>query len=260
MLSPAFFSPRHVRSNTPIIVTGHRGAAGYAPENTLASIQKAMDLNVDRIEIDIHQTKDSVVVVIHDDSVDRTTNGTGLVADYTYRELRKLDAGSFFNEVYSDQIIPTLEDVLLLIDGKYDLLIEFKNGDDQYPYIEEHVVDLLNKYNAIDWCIVQSFNTKVLERMHAKLPSLRLHKLFVVRIRFTPIYITTGPEVFYPENYPYISEYSINGKFGNKNNIKKLHALGKKVNVWTINDKKQIEAYKKLNIDGIITDFPDLIR
>lgn len=261
LLSPTLFSSSTTSEvGKKIFVTGHRGAAGYAPENTLASIQKAMDLHVDRIEIDIHQTKDSVVVVLHDESIDRTTNGKGKVADLEYNEISKLDAGSFFSDDFSGEKIPTLEEVLQLVDGKYDLLIEFKNGNDEYSRIEENVIDLLYKYNAVDWCIVQSFNTKVLERMHTKLPTLRLHKLFILQLRFTPIYIGSGPEIFNPENYPYIEEYSLNENFANRAIIKKLHALGKKVNVWTVNDKARVQDFEDSGIDGIITDFPDLIQ
>lgn len=261
LLSPAVFSPSsNIFSDRKITVTAHRGAAAYAPENTLASIQKAMDLGVDRIEIDIHQTKDSVVVVIHDESVDRTTNGKGKIADLSYDEIRKLDTGSKFGEEFKGEKVPSLEEVLQLIDGKFDLVIEFKEGNDRYPNIEENVIKILNKRNAVDWCIVHSFNIGVLERMNKKLPSIRLHKLFILNLRFTPIYIGTSFEFFDPKDYPYIEEYSLNKNFGNTAIIKELKRLGKKVNIWTINDQKMLSAYKQLGVDGVITDYPDIIR
>lgn len=247
-------------SNHKVIVTGHRGAAGYAPENTLASVQKAIDLGVDRIEIDIHQTKDNVVVVIHDDDVDRTTNGKGKVSDLTFEELQLLDAGSFFDSAFKDERIPSLEEVIRLVDGQSDLIIEFKYGNEVYPGIEENVTQLIQMYNAQDWTIVHSFNTKVLENMHAKLPELRLHKLFIVQFRFSPFYYDTGLSLFDPEDYPYIEEYSINEYFANSAILNKLHGMGKKVNVWTVNNPKRIEAYKSMGIDGIISNYPDLIQ
>lgn len=260
LLSPVVFSKSPSKNNRDITVTGHRGAAGYAPENTLASIQKALDLDVDRIEIDIHQSKDSVIVVLHDESVDRTTNGEGIIADMAYDEIRQLDAGIFFSQEFAGEKIPSLEEVILLVNGQCDLVIEFKNGNDHYPRIEEHVIELLNKYNALEWCIVHSFNTDVLVRLHQKIPTLRLHKLFIVQFRFTPIYYDLSFENFNPEDHPYIEEYSIYEYFGNDEIISRLQTLGKKVNIWTLNDPEKINAYKDLGIDGIITDYPDLIR
>lgn len=243
-----------------VTITGHRGAAGYAPENTLASVQKALELGADRIEIDIHQTKDGVVVVIHDDDVDRTTNGKGKVSDLTFKELQLLDAGSFFDPAFKDERVPSLEEVIRFVNGRSDLIIEFKYGNEYYPGIEEKVVELIQKYDAQDWCIVHSFNTEVLENMHAKLPELRLHKLFIVQFRYSPFYYDTGLSLFDPEDYPYIEEYSINEYFGNTAILNKLHSMGKKVNIWTVNDPERIRAYLSLGVDGIISDYPDLIQ
>lgn len=260
LLSPALFSKSTIHSERKVTVTGHCGAAGYAPENTLASIQKAIELGVDRIEIDIHQSKDSIVVVLHDESVDRTTDGRGIIAEMTYNEIRQLDAGLFFSPEFKGEKIPSFEEVLQLVNGQCDLVIEFKNGNDHYPNIEEHVIELLRKYNAVDWCIVHSFNTNVLVRLHHKIPSLRLHKLFIVQFRYTPFYFDLGFERFDPLEHPYIEEYSINEYFGNTKIIRDLQGLGKKVNIWTLNDVDRIEAYKNLGVDGIISDYPDLIQ
>jgi glycerophosphoryl diester phosphodiesterase len=111
----------------PLII-GHRGAAGLAPENTLASIEKALSLGVDRIEIDIHQTKDNVLVVIHDETLERTTNGKGKIKDLTYREILKYSAGAKFSPACENEKVPTLAEVLDLIDGKSQLLIELKKA------------------------------------------------------------------------------------------------------------------------------------
>lgn len=260
LVSPAVYFNDSSRSDNKVTITGHRGAAGYAPENTLASIRKALEIGVDRIEIDIHQSIDSIVVVLHDETVDRTSNGTGVVREMYYKDLRKLDVGSFFSAEFKGEKIPSFEEVLQVIDGKCDLLIEFKNGNDHYPRIEEHVLELINKYDASSWCMVHSFNINVLERIHLKAPSLKLHKLFIANLRFTSLYVDIGIGSFNPSDYPYIEEYSINEYFGNRTIINQLHLLGKKVNIWTLNDPKRIEAYKELGIDGIISDFPDIIQ
>lgn len=259
LIAPTIEPSKHT-SSKKVIITGHRGAAGYAPENTLASIQKALDLGVDRIEIDIHQSKDSVILVIHDDTVDRTSNGKGKVADLNYAELSSLDAGSYFSPDFKNERIPTLEQVIQLVNGQADLLIEFKFGNETYPKIEEGVIELLKKYDAINWSIVHSFNTGILESLHQKLPQLRLHKLFIVQFRFTPFYYDTGLSLFNPEDHPYIEEYSINEHFANQNIVRKLQGMGKKVNIWTVNDPKKMESFKSLGVDGIITNYPDLIQ
>jgi glycerophosphoryl diester phosphodiesterase len=260
LISPALYSNSPLQEHKKITITGHRGAAGYAPENTLASFKKALALNVDRIELDIHQSKDGMIVVIHDESVDRTSDGNGLISELSFDEIRKLDVGSSFSKEFKGEKIPSLEEVIQLINGQCDLLIEFKNGNDHYPGIEEKVIALIHKYDAVDWCIVHSFNTKVLIRINQKIPALRLHKLFIIQLRFTPLYYSLELENYDPKDYPFIEEYSFHQFFGNQNIINKLHQMGKKVNIWTLDDPKRMQAYRNLGIDGIITDYPDLIQ
>jgi len=128
-----------MRANDHIIITGHRGAAGLAPENTLASIQLALDLGVDRIEIDIQQTKDNVLIVLHDRSLRRTTNGFGYVKQKKYNVLLNYSAGVKFSRHYESERIPTLEQVIDLIDGRAELLIETKFSYLYYPLSLIHI-------------------------------------------------------------------------------------------------------------------------
>lgn len=255
-ISPAIFEKSGIQIDKKVTITGHRGAASYAPENTLAAIKKGMEANVDRIEIDIHQSKDSVVIVMHDNSVDRTTNGSGDISDFLLADLKKLDAGSFFNSDYKGEKIPTLEEVFKIVNGKCDLLIEFKHGNEDYPGIEERVIGLIKKYNAMDWCIVHSFNTDVLVRMHEKMPELRLHKLLVIQFLFTPYYYDDGLHAYNPKDYPFIEEYSVYYPFANRRFLNRLKKMGKKVNVWTVDNSKRINSFIDLGVDGIITDSP----
>ena len=113
-------------NSNKITITGHRGAGGLAPENTLASIQLALDLGVDRIEIDVQQTKDNVVIVLHDRTLRRTTTGFGYVKAKTYEEILKHSAGYKFNKYYIKEKVPTLDQVIKLIDVRAELLIETK--------------------------------------------------------------------------------------------------------------------------------------
>ncbi|MCB0652017.1 MAG: hypothetical protein KDC85_12135 [Saprospiraceae bacterium] len=238
----------------------HRGAAGLAPENTLAAVKKGLQHNADRIEIDVQQTKDGQVIVMHDNTLDRTTNGKGNIKDHTLREIRMLSAGKWFAPEFADEKVPTLEEVMEEINGRATLLIEIKEGNDYYPGIEENVLHTIDQFNARDWCIIHSFSSEVIKSIHEKDPGIRLHKLFYAQLRFTPIMIENGTELFKFEDYPFVDEYSIYYRFANRNVIAKIHALGKKINVWTVNDKNTIDSLLSLGVDGIITDHPEWLE
>ena len=243
-----------------VTITGHRGAAGLAPENTLAAINKGISLGADRIEIDLQQTSDGVVVVLHDETVDRTTNGTGEVKNQSFEEIKKLDAGSSFSPDFKGEKIPSLEEVLQTVNGQCDLVIEIKQGNNYYPNIIEHTIALIKKYEATDWCIIHSFNLSALIETHRQFPELRLHRLFVAKFRGLPFIYDGSISRFDIEKYPYFEEYSIMYAFATKRIIEFLHKHGKKVNVWTVDDKKHINRLINLGVDGIITDRPDLLN
>ncbi len=119
-------------------ILAHRGASAYAPENTMAAFKKAIEMNADGIELDVHLSKDGYIVIIHDERVDRTTDGKGEVKDFSLDELKKLDAGSWFSDEYKGEKIPTLEELLSLIKNtEIYLNIEIKAGYRVYPDIEE---------------------------------------------------------------------------------------------------------------------------
>ena len=248
------------QASRKVTITGHRGAAGLAPENTLASIRKAISFNVDRIEIDVQQTADGVVVVRHDETLDRTTDGKGLIKDKTFSEVKELDAGSSFSSAFKGEKIPSLEEALQTVNGQCDLVIEIKKGDDYYPNIVENTIELIKKYNARDWCIIHSFNIDVLVRANQLMPDLRLHRLWVYKFRGLPLIYDGSFEWMDIEKHPYLEEYSIMYSFANQGIINQLHEHGKKVNVWTVDDKKHINRLINLGVDGIITDRPDLIN
>ncbi len=229
-----------------IMVTGHRGAAGHAPENTLASIRKALEMGADRIEIDVQQSKDGVVVILHDKTLKRTTNGKGYVRNKTFAELSALVALAEFAASFPNEKIPTLEEALILINGKAKFVIEIKDGNAYYPDIEQHIVALIHQYKAEKWCIVHSFNDAALAKVHEIDANIVLHKLFVAGL---------GRDL---KKWDYVQEFSVNEHFATKKIIAKVHKLGKKINVWTVNDKAKMESLIKMGVDGIITNFPDI--
>ena len=142
-----------------IIIYGHRGASKYAPENTFAAYNKAVDMGVDGIEIDVHKSKDGHLIVCHEEKVDRTTDGEGFIKDLTLEEIRKLDAGRWFSEEFQGERIPLLDEVLKFVKDKNLLLnIEIKNGPIFYDEIEEDIVKAVRAYDLVENTIISSFN------------------------------------------------------------------------------------------------------
>ena len=260
-LSPCLYSGNNSLADTVnIILTGHRGAGGLAPENTLAAIQKGLDNKVDRIEIDVQQTKDHVVIVMHDESIDRTTDGKGLVKDLTYREIKKYSAGVKFSDKYKDEKIPSLNQVLKLINKQATLVIEIKKGDDYYPGIEQRVVNSIHKYHAKSWVIVHSFNDKALKKVRELDKDIVLHKLFIADFPFIPLIYDGEFKFTNLEQYAYASEISTFYPFTTQRLVDKVHALNKKINVWTVDDSIKINRLINMGVDGIITDYPNYLH
>ncbi|WP_051541368.1 glycerophosphodiester phosphodiesterase family protein [Caldalkalibacillus mannanilyticus] len=141
-----------------MLVIAHRGSSQQAPENTLPAIQKAIQDQADAVEIDVQLTKDQEIVVIHDEWLNRTTNGSGLVSSHTFSRIRELDAGSWFSPNFSGVRIPHLEEVLLLLKPlSIELNIELKNGIIPYPGLEEKVIRLIQNYQMEKQVILSSF-------------------------------------------------------------------------------------------------------
>lgn len=151
---------------TPLVIA-HRGASSLAPENTMAAVQVALDLGVDMIEIDVHRTSDGELVVIHDVTVDRTTDGEGFVSRLTLAEVRELDAGSWFGRSFSNERIPTLREVLEATKDKVTLLIELKG-----PRTEVRTVELVRELGMSNQVVVQSFDFQQIQKAKEKAPEI----------------------------------------------------------------------------------------
>jgi len=245
--------------NNKITVTGHRGAAGLAPENTLASIQLALELGVDRIEIDVQQTKDNVIIVLHDRSLRRTTTGIGFVKTKTYKEILKHSAGFKFNKYYVKEKVPTLEQVIQLIGGRAELLIETKYSFMYYPNIERHIVNVIKNNDAKAWCKVISFNDRALFRVHKLDNEIRTGKLFVGKHANLPLSWDKGVNLKPLKRYHFVDEIIVKHTHATKAIIKRVHAMGKELHVWTVNDAETIDLLVERGVDGIISDYPNLL-
>lgn len=239
-------------SQNPIIIA-HRGASAYAPENTLTSFEKAIEMGATVIETDVHQTKDSVVVIMHDLSVDRTTNGKGLVKDISSVNFKKLvvsSSGAVNNP-------PTLEEAIKLINGRCKLLIELKKGNSYYPNIEKHIVGLIDKYKAHSWIsTIHSFEKEPLMNFAKRDSSINLQKLIVFNL---PLVSFNFDKHFNKDDFKNWEGVNVYYKFCSKRVIKKIHKLGKTVYVWTVNNPRKARKLARKGVDGIITNKPDIL-
>lgn len=241
----------------PIVVVAHRGASAYAPENTLAAIKKALAMGVDMVEIDVQLTKDKQVVLMHDLTVDRTTNGKGRVRDLTFDEIRKLDAGSWFSNEFAGEKIPTLEEVIETIKGKCKLLIEVKRVKTKKPEIEAKIVQLIDKYNAQNWCVVQSFETQVVKNIQTLDKSIECHKLVTMNISVLPLHLDSRIKTGTIYKYKTVQAINPYFKMLNKRKVNKIHSRGQKIFTWTVNEQEDMKRLIDMGVDGIITNYPD---
>jgi glycerophosphoryl diester phosphodiesterase len=160
---------------------GHRGAAGYAPENTMVSFERGMALRVDAIELDIHPTSDGELVVMHDPTLDRTTNGHGLISAHTLAQIRELDAGSWFHPSFKDERVPTLHEVLTWARGRIKVVIEIKQGPIFYPTIEELLIAELDRTQMRAEVLVISFDHFSVRKVKQLAPDLMTGVLYAGR-------------------------------------------------------------------------------
>ena len=244
-------------SGDPVTVVAHRGGSSLAPENTLAAFRKAMELGVDMIEIDVAQTIDSVVVVLHDDMVDRTTNGTGRIDSLTWDEVKTLDAGSWFSEQYKYERIPTLDEVLELVNGQAILLIEIKGGSEQFPGIEKRTVEAIKDFNAGPWTIVQSFNEKAVERVKILDPEIKTY--YLLGGNFTDYYREFSKTTGKPSQSYRYDGLGVYHKLLTAGAIDSLRKEGLEVFVWTVNEASDMSEMISAGVDGIISDSPDVL-
>ncbi len=241
-------------SQNPVVIA-HRGASGYAPENTLSSFKKAVEMRAFIIETDIHQTKDSVLVIMHDETVDRTTNGTGAIKDMLYADFKKLKIR--YNDLITEEHPPSLEEAIDCIDGKSKLLIELKKASNYYPNIEKHVVELLKKYKSYtDIFIIHSFESLALSTVYERDKTITLQKLLVFKFSLERLFFNRQK---LKDEFKDVSGINVYARFCSKRVVKRIHALNKTVYVWTVNKPRKAKRFVKRGVDGIISNYPDIL-
>lgn len=240
------------------LIIGHRGAGGEAPENTLAAIERGIAIGVDRIEIDVRQTSDKKVVVVHDSSLRRINGNAKRIKNMTYAELLKVDFGEHFSAEFKGQHLPLLEEVLEKTKGKNTLLIEIKNRREYHRGLERRTWDIVKSYQAENDCIFQSFDDNSLFALRDMKISSPIHKLFATFVPIRPYY--AGSNLHYKKfkRYDFVEEVGLKQGYVNRKVIQKIHQMGKKVNVWTVNKPYKMIRLSNAGVDGIITDLPSL--
>jgi glycerophosphoryl diester phosphodiesterase len=225
-----------------ILKIAHRGAKGYAPENTLAAFQKAIDMQADGIELDVHLSLDGQLVVIHDDTLERTTNGKGFVKDYTLEQLKAF-------RIEGKEEIPTLAEVFDLVNRKCFINVELIGEGTAEPaqaLIEKYIAQ--KKWSYDDF-IVSSFNWNYLQQLRLANPEIRIGILAQTDIELAFSFAKfMEAEAIHPYFHLLTEE-----------NTKKLQLRKLKVYPWTVNEPEDIEKMKLFKVDGIITDFTDRI-
>ncbi|MFY0654865.1 MAG: hypothetical protein JXQ96_22725 [Cyclobacteriaceae bacterium] len=242
-------------------IIGHKGAAGYAPENTLASLQKAIDMGVDMIEIDVHMTKDGEVVVFHDEDVSRTTNGTGKIHELTLEEVKQLDAGSWFGEEFAGEQVPTLREAIDLVHGSADILIDIKSkGHEFYDNFAEVIVDIIDeKEDNKEWCIVQSYEQEYLEHAYSRDSTIQMKKIMMGEDESMLFSFYLNSKSFMTNRNKHHFFETINPHYTtlSQRRIFRLHARGYSVHTYVVNERVDMIKMLNMAVDGIITDFPD---
>lgn len=234
----------------PLLVIAHRGFSGAAPENTLAAFRKGIEIGSDMIELDVHLSRDGEIVVIHDETLERTTNGKGMVVDQGLKELKKLDAGSSFGPQFAGEKIPTLKEVLDLAKGRVPVNIEIKNPTHgKYPIedLTEKVLREVNRAGMLERVIFSSFNPAALQEIERKEP-----KAWVAFLFHRP-WKSLG-------DIPGSQEYSVLNLRNihlTREKVAEIKKAGKRINVYTVNSEEEIRQFVDWGVDGIITNHPD---
>lgn len=259
-------------SNSPIyedkiVNIAHRGASGYAPEHTIPAYQLGERMKGDYIEIDLQMTKDGRLIAMHDESVDRTTDGTGLVKDLTLTEIKKLDAGTWFNEKnpqmakkkYEGLVVPTLEEVFKKFGREANYYIETKSPE-VYPGMEEELLKVLKDYNMVDSrghtknVLIQSFSKESLLKVHDLNPKLPLVQLFSYKTQAA----ISEKELQSIKRYAMGVGPNFNMVDGTYVNMVRNHGL--QFHPYTVNERADMKKALDWGATGVFTNYPDVFN
>ncbi|BFL48692.1 glycerophosphodiester phosphodiesterase [Lactonifactor longoviformis] len=226
--------------NENIQIVAHRAGAVFAPENTLAALKEAIRSGADAAEIDVQQTKDGVLVVMHDTDFKRIAGVSQKIWDVTYEECRRYDIGKHLMQGFEGEYLPTLEDMLKEADGKINLMIELKSSGHEQK-LEEKTVELIRRYHFESQCTVASMDYSILERVKELDPHLKT--VYIAALAYGDMTELNAADAF-----------SIEETFITPQLLAQASVLDKEVYAWTINDEKSMKRMIKMQVNGIITD------
>ncbi len=236
----------HSGAITSPFIVAHRGNSELAPENTEAAILKAIEQGIKHIEIDIQRTSDNILVLMHDNNIERTTDGVGLISEMTWEEVSSLDAGSYFSSEFAGEGVPTLNSILeLVVERDIKLYVEVKNPE-IYPGIENQIIAAVKKYQARDQVVIISFDLEWLEVVQKSEEN----------IDFGQISLGLGKTSRLPEAATVHVHWA--SVIIDPTLVKRAHDRGYQVIVWTVNDLPKMKVMLLLGVDGITTNSPGL--
>lgn len=232
------------------LIFAHRGVSSQCPENTLAAFRRAIEVGADGIELDVHRSKDGHLVVCHDETVDRTTDGKGIIQEMTVKDLSQLDAGEWFGRSFKGERIPLLEEVLALLKPTtLALNIELKTDYFFYPGIEEETYSLIHTYGMEERVILSSFNHHTVLRFKRLAPRVRTGILYSCHLYEPHRYATSlGVNALHPPMHLASSEV-----------IQEAHEAGLSVHGWFSReefDETRARQYLGSGVDILITNYP----
>lgn len=228
-------------------VMAHRGLSVDAPENTLYAFSDAISVGADFIELDVQQTRDGVLVVMHDSNLKRTTGVNKDIWDVDYADIQNLDAGSWFDPAYANARIPTLEETLQFVDKRAKLNIEIKPTKHGSDTLEQDVAELITRYQYTDACYVTSFSYGSLKKVKEANPEIRTG--YLMSVAYGQFY-----------SLKYADAFSLNKVFVTSQVVNAAHQQGKQIFAWTVNSMSEVRSLCNLHVDSIITDDPVMVQ
>lgn len=226
----------------------HRGMAGSAPENTLVAVREAIRRGAQFVEIDVRRSADGVIVLMHDQTVDRTTNGQGRINELTWDEISTLDAGSHFSPAFAGEPVPTLDDVLTLLQtSSITLVLEVKQPD-RYPGIALQVAEKLQQFDLDTRVVVVSFDHDWLGEFRSLMPNVRVG------------YLQVGACIRRQMPEESLLDVHWMSVLVDPTLIWRTHRRGHRIWAWTVNDARLARLLTWLGVDGITTDHPDIVQ
>ena len=238
-------------TDAPMRVIAHRGCSGRAPENTLAAIRQAIDVGADMVEIDVTMTADGHVILLHDETLDRTTDGVGAPTDMTLDEIRRLDAGSWFGPEYAGERIPTLAEAFETVKGRVLMNVEIKTEAVAHGVVPK-VAAAINEHEMIDQVVVSSFSPEALRLMKITDPAIVTASLFNKELH-------TGRDPLEIIQEVGSRGFNIAAKRVTEAMVERCRNHGFPVAVYTVNEPAELRRLKDMGVNAVFTDHPDLM-